>query len=75
MGGVSEFFSDQLGVHVKKALRQMTESGLPVAAIPFGYKRQPEKGLGKVMEGCKYGRTKENIDDDAGRSLYRCQED
>lgn len=45
MGGVSEFFSDQLGVHVKKAQKQMTESGLPVAAIPFGYKRQPEKGL------------------------------
>ena len=45
MGGVSEFFSDQLGVHVKKSQKQMTESGLPVAAIPFGYKRQPEKGL------------------------------
>jgi len=45
MGGVSEFFSDQLGVHVKKAQKQMTESGLPVAAIPFGYKRQLEKGL------------------------------
>ena len=45
MGGVSEFFSDQLGVHVRKAQKQMTESGLPVAAIPFGYKRQPEKGL------------------------------
>ncbi len=45
MGGVSEFFSDQLGVHVKKAQKQMTESGLPVAAIPFGYKRQPDKVL------------------------------
>ena len=45
MGGVSEFFSDQLGVHVRKAQKQMTESGLPVAAIPFGYKRLPEKGL------------------------------
>jgi DNA invertase Pin-like site-specific DNA recombinase len=48
MGGVSEFFSDQLGVHVRKAQKQMAESGLPVAGIPFGYKRQPEKGLPPV---------------------------
>jgi site-specific DNA recombinase len=40
---VSEFFSDQLGVHVKKAQRQRAESGLPVGPIPFGY-RSPESG-------------------------------
>lgn len=37
MGGVSEFFSDQLGVHVLKAQRQRAEAGLPVGPIPFGY--------------------------------------
>ena len=37
MGGVSEFFSDQLGLHVLKAQRQRAEIGLPVGPIPFGY--------------------------------------
>lgn len=44
MGGVSELYSDQLGAHVKKAQRQLTELGLPVGSIPFGYKQSQEKG-------------------------------
>ncbi len=38
MGGVSEFFSDQLGVHVSKAFRQRAELGFPVGPVPFGYR-------------------------------------
>ena len=41
MGGVSEFFSDQLGVHVLKAQRQRAEAGLPVGPVPFGYVTGP----------------------------------
>ena len=37
MGGVSEFFSDQLGLHVLKAQRQRAEIGLPIGPLPFGY--------------------------------------
>ena len=37
IGGFSEFFSDQLAVHVVKSQRQRAESGLPVGPIPFGY--------------------------------------
>lgn len=37
IGGFSEFFSDQLAVHVLKSQRQRAESGLPVGPIPFGY--------------------------------------
>ena len=44
MGGVAEFFSDQLGVHVTKAQKQCAESGLIVGPIPFGYKRH-DKGF------------------------------
>lgn len=40
IGGVSEFFSDQLGVHVVKGLRERAESGLPAGPVPFGYQRQ-----------------------------------
>ena len=45
MGGVSEFFSDQLGEHVRKAQRQLIALGLPIGAVPFGYQRLPDKGL------------------------------
>lgn len=41
LGAVSEFFSDQLGVHVSKAKRERAELGLSVGPIPFGY-GQPE---------------------------------
>jgi site-specific DNA recombinase len=37
IGGVSEFFSDQLAVHVSKGQRERAESGLPVGSVPFGY--------------------------------------
>jgi DNA invertase Pin-like site-specific DNA recombinase len=48
MGGVSEFFSDQLSLHVQKAQKQSIELGLPVGPVPFGYKRQEEKKLPPV---------------------------
>ena len=37
IGGVAEFFSDQLGVHVSKAQRYRASIGMPVGPIPFGY--------------------------------------
>lgn len=37
LGGVAEFFSDQLGLHFSKAFRQRAELGLPVGPVPFGY--------------------------------------
>jgi len=45
MGSFNEYFSEQLGEHVKKAFRLIVESGLPVGDIPFGYSRQTEKKL------------------------------
>lgn len=38
IGGVSEFFSDQLAVHVVKGQRQRVESGLHQGRPPFGYR-------------------------------------
>ncbi len=38
IGGVSEFFSDQLGVHVSKGLHERAASGLPAGPVPFGYR-------------------------------------
>lgn len=43
IGGVAEFFSDQLGVHVAKAQRYRASIGLPLGPVPFGY-RTPEAG-------------------------------
>jgi DNA invertase Pin-like site-specific DNA recombinase len=37
MGGVAEFFSDQLAAHVSKAQRHRAGLGLPVGPVPFGY--------------------------------------
>ena len=37
MGGVAEFFSDQLGVHVSKARAERARRGLPTGPLPFGY--------------------------------------
>jgi len=37
IGGVSEFFSDQLAVHVSKGQRERAEQGRPIGPIPFGY--------------------------------------
>jgi site-specific DNA recombinase len=42
MGAMSEFFSDQLGVHVRKAQRQRAELGLPLGDVPFGYVRNED---------------------------------
>ena len=39
LGGVAEFFSDQLGLHVQKAHKQRAELGLQVGAPPFGYSK------------------------------------
>jgi len=36
MGGVAEFFSDQLAAHVSKAQRHRAGLGLPVGPVPFG---------------------------------------
>ena len=40
IGGVSEFFSGQLGVHVSKAKRERATQGLPVGPVPFGYEQE-----------------------------------
>ena len=43
LGSTAEFFSDQLGVHVMKAQRQLAETGMPIGPVPFGYLRQDDK--------------------------------
>ena len=45
MGANNEYFSDLLGIHVRKAFSLMSETGLPVGPVPFGYKRQEDKKL------------------------------
>ena len=45
IGGVSEFFSDQLGVHVSKSKKVRAESGFPVGNVPFGYRVDTESGV------------------------------
>ena len=45
MGSFNEYFSEQLGDHVKKSFRTISESGLPVGPVPLGYKRQEDKKL------------------------------
>ncbi|MCC6237291.1 MAG: recombinase family protein [Dehalococcoidia bacterium] len=45
IGGVSEFFSDQLGVHVAKSKKVRAESGFPVGPVPFGYQVDAESGV------------------------------
>jgi site-specific DNA recombinase len=44
MGCFNEYFSDQLGEHVKKAFRLKANSGLTVGPVSFAYRYQ-EKGL------------------------------
>ena len=49
MGGVAEFFSDQLGLHVDKAQRQrVAVLGLPVGPVPIEY-RSPEPRSAPVI--------------------------
>ena len=49
MGGVSQFFSDQLGVRVSKAFRERAERGLQNGSVPFGYDKDPETGVGRIV--------------------------
>ena len=49
IGGVSEFFSDQLGVHVAKGQRERAETGLPVGPVPFGYKVDEAGGVPAIV--------------------------
>ena len=48
IGGVAEFFSDQLGVHVSKAQRRKADLGLPVGPVPFGYVISEPGGVPEV---------------------------
>lgn len=50
IGGVSEFFSDQLAVHVVKGQRQRVESGLPQGRPPFGYRVDEPGAVPRVHE-------------------------
>ena len=45
IGGFAEFFSAQLGRHVKKGVRQRVEHGLPSGPVPFGYLADKETGI------------------------------
>ncbi|MFQ6027729.1 MAG: recombinase family protein [Dehalococcoidia bacterium] len=38
IGGVAEFFSDQLGAHVSKTQFHKAQLGLPIGPVPFGYR-------------------------------------
>ncbi|MDA0352473.1 MAG: recombinase family protein, partial [Chloroflexi bacterium] len=40
LGSFNEFFSGQLGMHVKKSQRQRAREGLPSGPVPFGYSSQ-----------------------------------
>ena len=51
MGAMAEFFSNQLGVHVKKAVRQRAIQGLPVGPVPFGYRTPLPGGVPELVEG------------------------
>ena len=44
MGGVAEFFSDQLGFHVKKSQRVRADSGLPGGPNPLWLQNRPAWG-------------------------------
>ncbi|MDA0735479.1 MAG: recombinase family protein [Chloroflexi bacterium] len=50
MGGVAEFFSDQLAVHVSKAQRYRASIGLPVGPVPFGYFTPDPGGVPQISE-------------------------
>ncbi len=51
IGGVSEFFSDQLAVHVSKAFRERAENGLPPGPVPFGYVAPSPGAIPGVVPG------------------------
>ena len=45
LAAFAQLFSEQLGVHVKKAVRQRAEQGLQNGSIPFGYRKDDESGI------------------------------
>ncbi len=49
IGGVSEFFSDQLAVHVAKGQRERAAQGRPIGPVPFGY-TVPEPGAVPLVD-------------------------
>ena len=50
MGSVNEFFSDQLGLHVRKAFRVRAESGLHTGPVPFGYIVPDPSGVAQTVD-------------------------
>src|SRR5919106_3877127 len=50
IGGVAEFFSDQLAVHVSKAQRYRASIGLPVGSVPFGYRVRDPGGVPQIEQ-------------------------
>ena len=50
IGGVSEFFSDQLAVHVGKGIRERAISGLHVGPVPFGYVTDSNSRVPVIVE-------------------------
>ena len=50
MGSINEFFSDQLGLHVRKALSVRAESGFQIGPVPFGYLALEPGGVAQVVE-------------------------
>ena len=49
IGGVAEFFSDQLSVHVAKGQRQRAEKGLNSGPVPFGYATDEAGGVARIV--------------------------
>ena len=47
---MSEFFSDQLAVHVSKSQSLRAELGLPVGPVPFGYRVLEPGGVPQLFE-------------------------
>ena len=50
LGGVAEFQSDQLGLHVAKAQRHRAELGLPNGPVPFAYRTTEPGGTPQLDE-------------------------
>ena len=47
LSGISEFYSDNLGIHATKAKREMFAKKRPLGQVPFGYRN--EKGLAVLV--------------------------
>ena len=50
LAGLAEFYSDSLGVHVKKGVSERAYQGRHLGGIPFGYESCFEKGLLRCEE-------------------------